>query len=256
MLIRTKTLGTYKLEENFFGSCLVKTIDPEGVDDNVIDSFELKQVPVISSDIWNAVIKLYLKFAENSQEVSVIFLLDSNSQVHCFVPKQEVTGASVRASYKELCNILTGEYFKYPEDFIDYVFYASSHSHGCMQFDTFSAIDDKYELGNLGFHILVSSIDLTNNNYKLLGSLCYKKKRYLLDLEQTKSIIDSTNNDSTYHKNVLNYIRVRFNKLTYKVPVNYTDLTYDRFTIQNDIEQILLTSNLTKEQLINLIREL
>lgn len=130
MLVRTKTLGTYKLEDNFFGSCLVKTIDPKGVEDNVVDSFELKeQLPLINADIWNAVIKLYFKFAslKNGQEVSVIFLLDSNNQVHCFVPRQEVTGASIRASYKELCNILTGEHFKYPEELSDYVFYGTSH---------------------------------------------------------------------------------------------------------------------------------
>lgn len=132
-----------------------------------------------------------------------------------------------------------------------------------MHFDTFSSTDDKYELSNLGFHILVSSINLKKNTYKILGSLCYKKKRYLLDLEQTKNIIDFTNNNSTYHKNVLNYItepKLTFNNLTsYKVPVNISnlyDLTYDRFTIQNDIEQILLMNNLTKEQLISLIREL
>ena len=262
MLVRTKTLGTYKLEENFFGSCLVKAIEPEGVDDNVINSFELnEQLPLITSDIWNAVIKLYFKFAKlkNGQEVSVIFLLDSDKVVHCFVPKQEVTGASVRASYKELCNIITGEHFKYPEDLSDYVFYGTSHSHAQMQFDTFSSTDDHYESSNLGFHILVSSINLTKNTYKVLGSLCYKKKRYLLDLEQTKNIIDFNNNNSTYHKNVLNYItepKITFNT---KVPVkisNLYDLTYDRFTIQNDIEQLLLMSNLTKEQLIELIREL
>lgn len=128
-----------------------------------------------------------------------------------------------------------------------------------MQFDTFSSTDDQYELSNVGFHILVSSIDLTKNTYKVLGSLCYKKKRYLLDLEQTKSIIDFTTNNSTYHKNVLNYITEPNPIFNPKVLVKFSnlcDLTYDRFTIQNDIEQILLMNNLTKEQLIQLIREL
>lgn len=268
MLIRTKTLGAFKLDESYFGSCLIKTEDPEGIDDDIIQSFELKDtLPKISNDTWTAIIKLYFKFynIKNGQEVSVIFLLNQvTNEVHCFVPRQEVTTASVRSSYSTLCDLLTGKEYNYPDDLTNYVFYGTSHLHP-FGYDEFSSTDDRYELGNLGFHILVSSPDTINNSYKVLGSLCYKKKRYLLTLNQTKQIIDFSKSDSTYHKNVLNYITEPVFTLPKKitnslVPITYKkvvdSIDYDYFIIQNELESLMAMYNISKEQLLKILKEI
>lgn len=68
----------------------------------------------------------------------------------------------------------------------------------------FSGIDDKYELGDPGIHLVVGSIDVNKNVYTIAASVVGNGRRFLLKYDE---LIDATPiSEVTFHPDVLKYV--------------------------------------------------
>jgi hypothetical protein len=213
-IIRTRKDGCFQVRSNAWGQFLAPVADPDASADlekGALERFELhSDIHKIPAELWSRWVQLCFHFAHLKQgdlEVSCRLLRkeDDRSQWRILVPRQEVTGASVRIdSFDESIDIETGELIKtYPPE--GWVPAGSSHSHNTMQLDRFSSTDDASELGCPGLHIVISHIDTTNRTYRPTASVTASHRRFYLD--KAADIIDLTPVKATFHPSVLEIIQ-------------------------------------------------
>ena len=266
-IVRTQTKGCYSLKEDkLWGSYLKPVVDPDGIDDDLTNRFELvDNFPKIPSSLWSAIVNLYFHFYNKnvSQEVSVIFLRneDDLTQWRVLVPEQQVTTGSVSTTeyiFKEnginlgtitnCVDIITGEELTYPNDLDNWWVVGSSHVHPFALAD-FSSIDDDNELGFPGCHILFHSPQInTERSYGVTASIVQNKTRYYLHYSK---LIDTSYDHTTYHPKVLNYVteyKPKFmSKATNKFKVKSTT---SKKALYKEAETVSFkTSNLSNDSL-------
>lgn len=211
-ILRTAFNGTYKYHKCPWGRYLRSCRDPEAnieITQEMMMSFEIDPAAhKIPSDIWSAWILLCFHFVgkvPSKMEVEIRFLRNSENpgQFIAVVPKQSVTGSSVRApNFDECCNLLTGEeYTSYPPE--GFIPMGSSHSHNTMP-PFFSPEDNASELTDPGIHLTVGEINLQTKIYKIEASVVGDKRRFLVNYHH---LVDATfQKGITFHENVLKYV--------------------------------------------------
>lgn len=229
-IIRSTDHGCYKIfESSAWGKYLVPVDDPEGVK---LSKFERtgiqlkKSFPKIPVELWSRYISLcfYMcpegkqlssSFHDSQLEVQVCLLRDTDtlSKWKIVVPKQIVSGVSVKAELAKCIDIETGErYEQFPPP--GWVHAGSSHSHNTMD-AFFSATDDKSELTVPGLHIVVGNIDHKKKEYTYRASVVLQKLRKEVDLDD---VVDAEPGIFEFHQDVLEYIQtvVSANKKLYE----------------------------------------
>jgi hypothetical protein len=211
-ILRTRRDGVWEVYDGVWGSYIRPTDDPDAnvvIDEENLKQFELKEdIHRIPSELWAKWVRLCFHFVDkvsSSVEVSIRILRnqDDPSQYRFLVPKQKVSGASVRVeNFDTAVDIATGEeIIQYPPD--GWIPVGSSHSHNTMQ-AFFSGIDDKYELDDPGIHLVVGSIDVKNMKYAIAASVVGSRRRFIVDFSK---LIDATPvNGSEFHEKVLDYV--------------------------------------------------
>ena len=189
-ILRQKEGGTVGFEKwSYLGQRLVKVADPEGLDipkgwhnAMILDS----ELPKIPARVWNAVVGLYIHFMEDPEtkdlikgqttldsglEVAVFFTYNEETkEVEAWVPTQTISGASVEIDYTApIVNLKTGQVIEngingLPDCVIKT---GTGHSHNTM-WAGFSATDDKNELPQPGYHIVVGRFKLKEENGQML----------------------------------------------------------------------------------------
>lgn len=217
-VIRTKNQGCFKIcHSQAWGKYLVPSEDPDGVE---LSNFELAGIqlnegfPRIPPELWAPYIglcfymcpageKLTRAQHDKQLEVQVCLLRDQATltQWKIVVPRQVVSGVSVKAELKFNIDIITGEkYEQFPPP--GWVHAGSSHSHNTM--DAFySSVDDKSELTVPGVHIVVGNIDHEKMQYSYKASIVLQKLRKEVDLDK---VVDATPLELEFHPDVLDYI--------------------------------------------------
>lgn len=233
-IIRTED-GCYTTKKNYWGELLVPATDPLGY--QVLDSKEdhklvLRQgLPRIPAPLWAAWTALCFHYVENSirsnLEVSVRILQneEDETQFKIIVPRQEVTGASVRIKdFEDAVDILTGEQIEcYPLP--GWRSFGSSHSHNQMQAFA-SSIDDKYELGDPGLHVIVGAIKPAQMKYEIFASITSGKVRYKIPHD---ALIDVTPDHAKFHPNALEYVTVeKFKPYQYSAVPGWSATQYNK----------------------------
>lgn len=217
-VIRTKQQGCFKIcHSQAWGKYLIPSEDPDGLE---LSSFELGGIqlnpdfPKIPAELWARYIglcfymcpsgtKLTRSQHDSQLEVQVCLLRDQEtlSKWKIVVPKQMVSGVSVKAELKSNIDIVTGErYEQFPPP--GWVHAGSSHSHNTMD-AFFSGTDDRSELNVPGMHIVVGNIDHDNMQYSYKASIVLQKLRKEVDLDK---VVDSTPLELEFHPDVLDYI--------------------------------------------------
>lgn len=221
-IIRTTRNGCFQVRSNAWGSFLAPCPDPDAhadLEKGALDRFELHDdIHKIPAELWQKWIQLCFHFAHLKQgdlEVSCRLLRheDDRSRWRILVPRQEVSGASVRIdSFDSSVDIETGELIEiYPPQ--GWVPAGSSHSHNSMPLAKFSSIDDASELGCPGLHVVISHIDTTKHTYVATASVTANHRRFYL--ESASLVADQTPIQTTFHPAVLDVIqpeRVRYAK--------------------------------------------
>jgi hypothetical protein len=213
-IIRTRKDGCFQVRSNVWGQFLAPCDDPEAFADlekGALDKFELHpDIHRIPADLWSRWVQLCFHFAHlrsSDLEVSCRLLRqeDDRSQWRIIVPRQEVTGGSVRIdSFDEAIDIATGELIaQYPPQ--GWVPAGSSHSHHSMTLDKFSSTDDASELGCPGLHIVISHVDVTTRRYKPTASITANHRRFYLP--DAAAVIDLKPTAETFHPAVLDVVQ-------------------------------------------------
>ena len=205
--VRTK-FGCYGLAENFFGQHPVKIEDSEAdlsVTQADLNTFQIRKIDPIPSTLWSAWIKLCFHFCQRGihTEVSCRIMQDETGAWRILVPRQEVSGGSVRVkTFDESIDIISGEEFNFypPEGWRGL---GSSHSHNTMD-AFFSGTDDQYELTDPGMHVVVGRISIDRNQYTLKASVTAAKTRFAVD--DYNLLIDTTPTEQEFNPNVLSYV--------------------------------------------------
>ena len=209
-IIRTKRDGCWQVRSNTWGAFLMPADDPLAeatLDKGALERFELHQdIDPIPADLWSRWVALCFHFAHLKQgdlEVSCRLLRkeDDRSQWRILIPRQEVSGASVRIdSFDEAIDIESGELIaSYPPE--GWVPAGSSHSHNSMALAKFSSTDDASELGCPGLHIVLSHIDVAKRSYVCTASITANHRRFYLD--DAAAVIDLTPVRQPFHPAVL-----------------------------------------------------
>lgn len=222
-IIRTTRNGCFQVRSNAWGSFLAPCPDPDAqaeLEKGALDRFELhSDIHKIPAGLWQRWIQLCFHFAHLKQgdlEVSCRLLRreDDRSQWRILVPRQEVSGASVRIdSFDSSIDIETGELVKtYPPE--GWVPAGSSHSHNSMPLAKFSSTDDASELGCPGLHIVVSHINTAKNTYVATASITANHRRFYLDAPSL--VIDLAPVKETFHTAVLDVIQPERTRSSYQ----------------------------------------
>ena len=209
-IIRTKRDGCWQVRSNTWGAFLMPADDPLAeatLDKGALERFELHQdIDPIPADLWSRWVALCFHFAHLKQgdlEVSCRLLRkeDDRSQWRILIPRQEVSGASVRIdSFDEAIDIESGELIaSYPPE--GWVPAGSSHSHNTMALAKFSSTDDASELGCPGLHIVLSHIDVAKRSYVCTASITANHRRFYLD--DAAAVVDLTPLEDSFHPAVL-----------------------------------------------------
>lgn len=212
--IRTSRHGCFRVRSNAWGQFLAPFPDPDAtaeLEPGALDRFELHpDLHRIPADLWSRWVQLAFHFAHLRQgdlEVSCRFLRkeDDRSQWRILVPRQEVSGGSVRIdSFDEAIDIATGELIAtYPPE--GWVPAGSSHSHNTMTLDRFSSTDDASELGCPGLHVVLSHINAAKGVYKPTASITANNRRFYLP--DAAAVIDLTPTGDTFHPAVLEVVQ-------------------------------------------------
>lgn len=128
-------------------------------------------------------------------------LVRAGSEWKMVIPKQVVSGVSVKAELNKNIDIETGEeYTQFPPE--GWLHAGSSHSHNTMG-AFFSGTDNNSEVACPGFHVVIGNIDHKNKQYTYASSICLRKMRKEAELEE---IVDTAPLESEFHKDVLGYI--------------------------------------------------
>lgn len=204
--------GCISPKDGYWGQTYVQVDDPLGIDHNLdFSTLTVKEnLPKIPSDLWAAWVHLCFHFVREytmgTLEVSCRILQneEDNTQFKIIVPRQKVTSVSVRtADFADSIDILTGEPIEsYPLP--GWRSYGSSHSHNLMAASP-SSVDDKYELGDPGFHSIIGTINVAKMTYSLYTSITTNKTRYKIPID---SLIQIEKNETQFHPDVLKYIVV------------------------------------------------
>jgi len=220
-ILRTSENGTWEVYKGPWISYLRPCSDPEAnivITKEHLEHFEVgEDIHRVPADLWSRWIKLCFYFVNkvpSQMEVSVRFLRNASNpaEYRAVVPKQKVTAASVKAdNFDECIDLVTGEEFtSYPPE--GWVPVGSSHSHNTMG-AFFSAVDDKYELGDPGIHLTVGRIDTKTMRYEIAASVTGNNRRFKLHYD---NLIDATPVEGvTFHEDVIKYV-------DYTTPVTYT----------------------------------
>lgn len=194
---------------------------------------KLTKIPLY---LWCRVLDLYRYFFDIHNEVCVHLYYNFNtSQWRILVPKQIITPVSVLTNHSVYCDISTGENLKIGDLLLNnFTRLGDSHLHP-MGLNRFSAQDDKDELNNTGFHILVyKSIyheELCIQHYSNLahlGSFTHFGKRYYfnflqklidssfsIDYHNNHKFFDSEGKPIQFHSRVLDIIKLSKNIVNY-----------------------------------------
>ena len=156
--------------------------------------------PKLPPQVWNATIKLYIRFMEGDDtkeiianqrkvdsglEVAVFYTINLTTEVvSVWVPTQAISGASVEIDYEQpIINLLTGEVLDggvhdFPDDEVKI---GTSHSHNTM-WAGFSGIDDANELDQPGMHIVAGRFSKDKDsglwNHEIATSVVMGGARY------------------------------------------------------------------------------
>lgn len=217
--VRSKKHGCFKFQSSTaWGKFLQPAEDPEGV---ALTKFErtgiqlIKDFPKVPPELWSRIIGLYFymcppaetlsaSYHDSQLEVQVCFLRDveTKQKWKVVVPKQTVSGISVKSELNQCIDIATGEkYDQFPPP--GWLHAGSSHSHNTMD-AFFSSIDDKSELTVPGLHIVVGNIDHDKLEYSYQASVVLRKMRKDIELEQAVAV--NSGLELEFHEDVLDYI--------------------------------------------------
>jgi hypothetical protein len=179
MYIKTKTLGSYKLDSSYWGTCYRKIEDPDGLDDQVVELFTL--VPPINKiplDLWHRMVSIFKEYNSLSLEISSVILYNQElDKWRIVIPEQQVTlSSTTRLSFKAFDIESEALLEDYTSD--NYIMVGDSHLHPTGIKGDFSSIDDDSELKSPGFHILIHSIK--DNNYSVLPSITKFNRRFIV----------------------------------------------------------------------------
>lgn len=213
-IIRTKRNGCWQVRSNTWGAFLQPVDDPLAeatLEPGALERFELNEdITRVPATLWSRWVKLCFHFAHLKQgdlEVSCRLLRQEHdrSQWRILVPRQEVSGASVRIdSFDDAIDIETGELIaSYPPD--GWIPAGSSHSHNSMTLNRFSSVDDASELGCPGLHVVLSHINVAKRTYVCTASVTANHRRFYL--EDASAVIDLTATDDTFHPKVLKVVK-------------------------------------------------
>ena len=234
-IIRTAEHGCWEVYNGPWGSYLRRAFDPEAnaeVTQEHLKHFELKEgIHKLPAELWSKWVRLCFHFVDkvtSSVEVSVRILRseDDPSVYRILVPKQKVSGASVRVdSFDEAIDIDTGEeIYSYPPD--GWIPVGSSHSHNTMS-AFFSGTDDKYELGDPGIHLVVGSIKVKEMKYSIAASVVGSGRRFIVSYED---LIDATPiPNAEFHPKVLDYVDYTTTVTTYVTKGGVYNKNYQKF---------------------------
>lgn len=219
--VRSKRHGCFVMRSSpAWGTFLQPTTDPdpkaislteyerEGI--HLIDNF-----PKVPPELWSRIIGLYFymcppaeklssSYHDNQLEVQVCFLRDTETKTKwkVVVPKQIVSGISVKSELNQCIDITTGEkYDQFPP--LGWLHAGSSHSHNTMD-AFFSFIDDKSELTVPGMHIVIGNIDHAKMEYSYQASIVLRKLRKDVELDKVVDINHEL--ELEFHEDVLEYI--------------------------------------------------
>lgn len=229
-ILRTARDGCWQLATNAWGTFLRPIDDPDAnveITDEQLKGFELRDdIQPMPAELWQRWVQLCFHMTEKDRrnlEVSCRLLRheDDKSRWRILVPKQEVSGASVRVkSFDQAIDIATGEIIEqYPP--AGWIPCGSSHSHNTMQ-AFFSGTDDQFELGDPGLHIVVGSINTTTRSYTIKASVTANNRRFLIDYS---AVLDATPiQNITYHPDVLDLIQLETPKIQAWTPYSASKL--------------------------------
>lgn len=221
-VLRTQSDGCFELYKSYWGTYIRPCFDPIAnveITQEHLEHFEIDpNVHKIPAELWTRWVKLCFHFVnkvKNSVEVSVRILrsVEDPSIYRIIVPKQVVSGSAVRVdSFDIAIDIETGEEInQYPPE--GWTPVGSSHSHNTMP-AFFSGIDDKYELGDPGIHLVIGSIDVEKNTYTIAASVVGSGRRFELPFN---NLIDATPIPSvSFHPKTLEYVNYSTPAHTYK----------------------------------------
>lgn len=217
--IRSKRHGCFVVRNSpAWGMFLQPVDDPQG---KRLTNFEreslqlIKDFPKVPPELWSRIIGLYFymcppaeklsaNYHDNQLEVQVCFLRDAETKNEwkVVVPKQIVSGISVKSELNQCIDIATGEkYDQFPPQ--GWLHAGSSHSHNTMD-AFFSSIDDKSELTVPGMHIVIGNIDQTKMEYSYQASIVLRKLRKDIDLDKVVAVNHEL--ELEFHEDVLEYI--------------------------------------------------
>ena len=211
-VLRTRRDGVWEVYNGTWGSYLRSTDDPDAnvvINEANLKTFNLNpDVHKLPAELWTRWVKLcfyYVDKVTSSVEVSIRILRSTEdaSKYRMLVPRQKVSGASVRVdSFDDAIDIETGEEItQYPPD--GWIPVGSSHSHNTMP-SFFSGIDDKYELGDPGIHLVVGGINVTGLKYTIAASVVGNGRRFEVAFSD---LIDATPISGVeFHPKVIDYV--------------------------------------------------
>ncbi len=134
-------------------------------------------------------------------EITDTGLTRAGSEWKMVIPKQVVSGTSVKAELNNCIDIETGEkHTQFPP--VGWMHAGSSHSHNTMG-AFFSGVDNKSELTCPGFHVVIGNINHKDKLYTYASSVVLRKMRKIIDLEE---LVDTDPVESEFHEDVLQYI--------------------------------------------------
>jgi hypothetical protein len=234
-VLRTPAHGCFEFYTGGWGTYIRSIEDPDA---NVIltkadlDTFTLKEnINKIPADLWQRWVQLCFYFVEkvpSDVEVSVRILRSEAdpTKYRILVPKQKVSAASVRIdSFDDAIDIETGEKLtSYPP--AGWIPVGSSHSHNTMQ-AFFSSIDDKYELGDPGIHIVVGSINDKTRQYSIACSVVANGRRFKIDHKEILNCDPIEN--CLFHEDVTEYVdytKPVFKPTVYSGNTNYQNAAW------------------------------
>jgi len=219
-LIRSRSGEVYQLcKSNAWGHYLSPAKDPDGIDlsEDELEGMKLvPNFPKIPSHLWSRYIELCFhlcptigklsdKFHDSQLEVGVCLLrkADDLTQWKIVVPKQVVSGASVKADLTKNIDIETGEeYTQFPPEGWRHA--GSSHSHNTMS-AFFSSVDDKSELNVPGMHIVIGHIDHKKQTYEWVASVVVQGMRKNVVLRDV--VVTDFTTGVTFHPKVTDYVQ-------------------------------------------------
>ena len=250
-ILRTASDGCWEIYDGPWGKYIRPTFDPEAnaeITEEHLKHFELKEgIHRIPSELWAKWVKLCFYYVDKVQacvEVSMRILRSEEdpSVYRILIPRQKVSGASVRVdSFDEAIDIDTGEEItSYPPE--GWVPVGSSHSHNTMQ-AFFSGVDDKYELGDPGIHIVVGSINTKDMKYTIAASVVGNGRRFTVEYDK---LIDATPvPGQEFHPKVIDYVDYTTPVSTYstkggftKYPTTWTKKETTTTKVKNDYNDL------------------